>query len=243
MLRLFNRLHRSGIYQTSIYRPNICRHGIYRHCILCHCATPGDLCMHCRNELPLILQRCLQCGIPLSHDGLCGDCLLCSPRYSQCIAPLRFEAPISHLLSAFKYQGNFNYGRVLSQILADQLPAENTQHVAALIPVPLHWRRRWQRGFNQTEIIADELSRRLKIPVQTRWLKKIRGGTSQQLLDADARKKNLLGAFNCSRNLTGMHVALVDDVVTTGATANVISEILLQHGAASVQVWAIARTP
>lgn len=214
-----------------------------RHCMLCGTFTSKDICLHCNSDLPRIESSCQHCGIPLLHDGLCGDCLIAPPMFSRCIAALRYEPPISHLVGAFKYQSNFNHGRILSQLLIERLRQEDTQSIAALIPVPLHWRRRWQRGFNQTEIIADELSRALQLPMQTRWLRKIRSGTPQQHLDAEARHSNLRDAFACKRDLTNLHLAVIDDVVTTGATANAIARILRKRGAASVQIWALARTP
>jgi ComF family protein len=214
-----------------------------RHCVLCGTSARRDLCPDCDAEFPRIDSSCRHCGIPFAHEGLCGDCLIAPPIFSRCIAALRYEPPISHLIGSFKYQGNFNYGRILSQVLIDRLKSEEIQSISALIPVPLHWRRRWQRGFNQSEIIADELSRTLLLPMQTHWLRKTHRGTPQQQLNADARQRNLLGAFSCGRDVTGMHLAVVDDVVTTGATANAIARTLRDHGAASVQIWTLARTP
>ena len=214
-----------------------------RHCIFCSASSADDICAGCAAELPLIETSCQHCGLPMSHDGLCGDCLIAPPAFARCLAPLRYEPPISHLVGAFKYQGDFNAGRVLSQLLIARLRQENALTVDALIPVPLHWRRRWQRGFNQSEIIADEVSRALDIPIHSNGLRKTRHSSAQQNLDAQARQKNLRDAFSCTRDVSGMHVAVIDDVVTTGATANAIAQLLRQCGAASVQIWALTRTP
>ena len=214
-----------------------------RHCVFCNASSVDDLCSGCAAELPRIESFCRQCGIPLMHDSLCGDCLISPPVFSRCIAAVSYEAPISHLIGSFKYQGNFNHGRVLSQLLIERLRLENEIAVDALIPVPLHWRRRWQRGFNQSEIIADELSRALNLPMHTRWLRKIRGGMPQQHLDARQRQRNLHDAFACTNDVANLHIAVIDDVVTTTATANVIAKLLYERGAASVQIWAVARTP
>jgi ComF family protein len=214
-----------------------------RHCVFCGISAPDDICAGCASDLPLITQSCRHCGIPLPHENVCGDCLIAPPAFSRCIAALSYQPPISHLVGSFKYQGNFNHGRILSRLLIGRLQCEATQAISALIPVPLHWRRRWQRGFNQSEIIADELSRALRLPMQTQWLRKARSGTPQQHLDAEARRRNLRDAFACDRDMTDMHLAVIDDVVTTGATANEIARILSDRGAASVQIWALARTP
>ena len=214
-----------------------------RHCALCGASSADDLCADCRNELPRIHLSCIHCGIPLENPGICGHCLVEPPSFVRCIAPLRYEAPISHLLGAFKYQGNFNYGRILSTLLIERLRQQDRSSIDVMIPVPLHWRRRWRRGFNQAELIADELSRAFNLPLQTRWLRRVRASAPQQSLDAEARSRNLRDAFYCGQPLTGMHIAVVDDVVTTGATADVIARTLLACGAASVQIWCLARTP
>ncbi len=214
-----------------------------RHCVLCGIPDPTDLCSDCDQELPRIGACCRHCGIPLLQDGLCGDCLGAPPAYLRCIAGLNYAPPVSHLIGAFKYQGNLNHGRILSALLIERLRQEGAMAVDALLPVPLHWRRRWQRGFNQTEIIADELSRAFHLPMQTRWLRKIRSGTPQQHLDARERQRNLRDAFACTHDVTGLHLAVIDDVVTTGATADVIARLLYERDAASVQIWALARTP
>lgn len=213
-----------------------------RHCVFCGTSTSHDICPDCDSELPRIEYSCRQCGIPLEHDSLCGDCLIAPPAFLRCIAPLCYEPPISHLIGAFKYQGNFNYGRILSQLLIKRLQQDNIE-IDTMIPVPLHWRRRWQRGFNQAEIIADEISRTLQLPLKTRWLRRTRASASQQSLDADARHKNLRDAFACSAAVRDQRIAVIDDVVTTGATANAIARALLNAGAATVEIWCLARTP
>jgi ComF family protein len=143
----------------------------------------------------------------------------------------------------FKYSGRLAYGRLLSRELLRRLADEADLQANLLMPVPLHWRRRWSRGFNQAEIIGDELSRALKLPLQTRWLSRVRATTPQQSLSAAERRRNLRAAFALRAPLTGLHIALIDDVVTTGATVGEISRLLLAAGAASVQVWCLARTP
>ncbi len=218
-----------------------------RSCALCASPAQNDICTGCERELPRITAACRWCGIPFEGGELCGDCLTDPPAFARCIAPLRYEAPISHLLGAFKYQGNFNYGRILSRLLIERLRQEFRRPepiaIDAIVPVPLHWSRRWRRGFNQAELIADELSRALNLPMQSRWLRRTRSSAPQQSLDAEARRKNLRDAFHCSDAVRGLHIAVVDDVVTTGATANVIARTLLAAGAASVEIWCLARTP
>lgn len=213
-----------------------------RSCALCANPSQTDFCAACDSDLPRIGAACRWCGIPFESGELCGHCLTDPPAFARCIAPLRYEAPISHLLGAFKYQSNFSYGRILSGLLIERLRREPLQ-IDALAPVPLHWRRRWQRGFNQAELIADDVSRALGVPMQSRWLRRARASAPQQSLDADARRKNLRDAFRCDIAVRGRRIAVIDDVVTTGATANAIAHTALAAGAASVEVWCLARTP
>lgn len=218
------------------------RFTLTRSCSLCSAPSYADICADCDQELPRISAACRWCGLPFEGGELCGACLTDPPSFARCIAPLRYEAPVSHLIGAFKYQGNFNYGRILSRVLIERLQREPFE-IDVLVPVPLHWRRRWQRGFNQAEVIADELSRALNVPTQSRWLRRTRSSTPQQSLDAEARHKNLRNIFQCEDDVRDQRIAIVDDVVTTGATANAIARSVLAAGAASVEIWCLARTP
>jgi ComF family protein len=213
------------------------------NCALCGQRAATDICPACHAAVPWIEHACTCCGIPLPYPALCALCQLKPPLFFRCISPLAYAAPISHLLGAFKYQHQLHYGRLLSCLLIERLRGSGELAVDAIVPTPLHWRRRWMRGFNQAEIIADELSRALSIPLQARWLRRIRATPRQQELSAEQRRKNLHGAFVATRSLTGLRIALVDDVVTTGATTSEISQVLLAAGATAVQVWCLARTP
>jgi len=199
--------------------------------------------MDCVAELPRITAACPRCGLPLPTAALCGECLRRPPPFSRCLSPFLYQAPVSQLITRFKYEGQFSHGRALSRQLLNYLRAIAPPAVDVLLPVPLHWRRRWSRGFNQSEIIADELGRALKLPVQTRWLSRRYSTPPQQGLDAAQRSRNQRAAFDVLGPLAGLHVALVDDVVTTGATSAELSRALLGAGAVSVQVWCLARTP
>lgn len=216
------------------------------HCVVCGGPGAGiDLCRPCRRELPWLEQPCPRCGLPLPEAApLCGACLHQPPPFSACIAPFLYQPPVSQLIAGFKYRGRYSYGRTLAAELAQCVDATA---IDALVPVPLHWRRRWTRGFNQAELIADELGRALALPVRGAWLRRLRATPPQQGLDAPARAGNLRGAFTLRAALreapAGLRLALIDDVVTTGATATELSRLLLDAGAATVQVWCLARTP
>jgi ComF family protein len=223
---------------------NCLRRLVVAQCCLCGGDTIEPICKPCLRELPWIDSACTQCGLGLPDEGLCGQCLVEPPPFTRCIGALEYRPPISHLIGAFKYQRKLHYGRLLSLLLAERVCAESIpSNVDALVPVPLHWRRRWSRGFNQAEIIGDELSRALTIPLRAKALIRRHLGTPQQDLSAAERRRNLRGNFETRGDVRGLHLALVDDVVTTGATASEITRTLLDAGAASVQVWCLARTP
>ncbi len=212
-------------------------------CALCDAPSASGICAACLDELDWIDNACAQCGLPLPHAGLCALCQIKPPPFARCICPLTYEMPVSHLISAFKYRHQLHYGRILSRLLIERLRQCDALAADVIVPAPLHWRRRWARGFNQAEVIGDELGRALGIPLQARWLRRVRATPRQQELNAEQRRKNLRGAFAVSQPLPGLHVALIDDVVTTCATASEMSRELLAAGAASVQIWCLARTP
>lgn len=221
---------------------------VANHCLLCGLRAPADLCAACAAELPHVRACCPRCGLPLPVARPCGACLEDPPPYRHCIAPLLYQAPVSQLIARFKYGGQLPCGRLLSELLLRCLRDAPPQPVDMVAPVPLHWRRRWQRGFNQAEVIGDTLARALGLPLCVDLLRRTRPTPPQQGLDAEQRGSNLRGAFATGRGrhdrrLRDQHVALVDDVVTTGATAAEIARVLLAAGAASVQVWCLARTP
>jgi len=232
-----------------------------RRCLLCGLnytvdgavADTDALCAGCSAELPRIYDHCRHCGLPLPAPAIsctsilspiCGQCQLHPPPYGRCIAPLVYQAPVSQLIAHFKYGGRLAYGRLLSSELLCRLRRESQLNADLIAPVPLHWRRRWSRGFNQAEIIGDELSRALRVPLRVDLLARTRSTPPQQSLSASQRRMNLRGAFALATAAPlDRHIALVDDVVTTGATVGEISRLLLDAGARSVQVWCLARTP
>ncbi|WP_235801892.1 ComF family protein [Halopseudomonas pelagia] len=152
-------------------------------------------------------------------------------------------------MPAFKYHKQLIYGRLLAHLLADYVSFayQEQQHALpdALIPMPLHRKRQAQRGFNQALELARPMARTLGCPMLSATLKRVQATHTQQGLTAQQRKHNLRGAFECSapEKVTGLHLALIDDVLTTGATADEASYTLLKAGAQSVSIWCVARTP
>lgn len=221
------------------------------HCLLCLTAIPKNkiaICDACRNDLPLINQGCEYCNIPLPYHGICGQCLQNRPIFFQAITPYCYDFPIGQLITLFKHQKQWPTGYLLSQLLSQHL-TDRYQHGLTkpdlLISVPLAKQRLRQRSFNQTDMMVNWLVKELQLDYRTDLIKRITNTPPQQQLSAKERSKNLINAFTIDPKIkiTNLHLAIVDDVITTGATANTLAKLLYQHGAKRVDVYAIARTP
>ncbi|RMH82120.1 ComF family protein [Pseudomonas sp. AOB-7] len=223
-----------------------------RHCQLCD--EPADhprhaICSACETELPWLGEQCQVCAVPLPMAGLiCGACQRQTPSFARVEAPWRYAFPVDNLITRFKHQGQWPHGRLLAELLAEHLQHaydEGLPRPQALLPVPLARRRQRRRGFNQAQMLADWLGRRLQLPVHGDWLQRRLDTPAQQGLDAATRKRNLRQAFalDAGAELAGRHLALVDDVLTTGATAGILARLLRRAGAARVDVYCLARTP
>ncbi len=225
-----------------------------RHCQLClgPSDNTSDICSACQADLPWLGQHCAQCALPLpeaTSSTLCGSCLTQPPAFRQVVVPFVYRFPLDSLIPAFKYHHQLAYGRLLSPLLIEAIRhhyAERDQALPdRLIPMPLHRQRQAQRGYNQAFELARPVARALQIPLDRHSLLRHQSTPAQQGLSARERRRNLRDAFYCPQPqaLTGLHLAVLDDVVTTGATANEVSRTLLHAGAASVSIWALARTP
>lgn len=217
-------------------------------CVLCGDPSQRDLdlCAGCEGDLPLLDAQCARCALPLAPaaDGaICGQCSREPPAFSAALIPYRYAAPLDLLIHRFKHRGDLAAGRVLGHLLARHLGTALGEPPDVIAPVPLHWRRSTVRGFNQAVELGCGLAHALDLPWNPRLLARCQASPPQQQLGRSARRRNLRGAFVVQHKVVGLSVALVDDVMTTGATAHGIATCLRQAGAAGVQIWALARTP
>ncbi|AKH20690.1 ComF family protein [Sedimenticola thiotaurini] len=214
------------------------------HCQLCDAPATEGLCTPCREDLPYNRHPCPQCGLPLSQplEVLCGSCQQQPPAVDRSWIPFLYAAPVDRLISQFKFSERLPQGRLLSRLLAEYL-TQRIDRPDLLIPVPLHPDRLRQRGYNQALELARPLGRRFGIPLDHRSCQRTLKTRPQHALKRRQRESNIRGAFRVVRPLTVRHVALVDDVVTTGNTVNELARQLKQAGVARVDVWALARTP
>ncbi len=216
-------------------------------CLLCgrRSRSQWELCAACTRDLCWNRHFCRLCAAPMPFGvGVqrCGDCLRSPPPWDGAISPLLYTWPLDHLLQRFKFSGDLATGRVLGELLAAYLAAGNIMKPDLLLPVPLHVARLRSRGFNQALELARPVARRLRLCIaDDRVCVRVKNTAVQSELDAVARRRNLRAAFEIGHSLIGAHIAVLDDVLTTGATASALASTLRQAGAAKVQVWCLAR--
>ena len=215
------------------------------YCILCGQYSGNDrLCRPCSEELPRPEPSCRQCALPGLHSDsmLCGSCLHRPPAWNEALAALVYEYPVDQLVQRFKFQRSLACGQLLAEEMTDHVLRSGASMPDALIPVPLHFTRRFWRGFNQAEFLSRQMGSRFEIPVMVHLLRRTKRTLAQSGLDRKARRKNIRGAFYC-RPLAQANVALVDDVLTTGTTLTECAKAVRAAGASKVSVWVAARVP
>jgi ComF family protein len=220
-------------------------------CLLCDEVADGaiPICMACETELPWLGDHCQTCALPLPAAGLtCSQCLDQPPTFERVIAPWTYSFPVDSLITRFKHSAKWPFGHLLAELLVQALQhrfEDDLPRPDLVVPVPLATRRLRQRGFNQAAMLARWLSAGLGISCDERLLLRTQDTSAQQDLNAEARKKNLRNAFTLAPNASfkGRHLALVDDVLTTGATTQALARLLMDAGAARVDVYCLARTP
>lgn len=209
-------------------------------CVLCGApASDGRFCTGCSRELPrLPPSRCAVCALPLASGTVCGACLDAPPAFERVSAAFAYDFPVDALIRAFKYGRRL----ALASVLGDALAAAGAPEADVLMPMPLAPRRLCERGFNQALEIARFVSRRHRIPIAGSACRKVIETPPQAALPWKARAKNVRRAFACDGNLDGLRIAVIDDVLTTGATLNELARVLRKAGAVSVTGWVVART-
>ncbi len=218
-----------------------------RICVLCgdRAAEPFNLCTGCVLDLPRIAGACRRCGLPLPSSGLgiCARCASAPPPFRRTLAAFRYADPLDTLIQQLKYQGDIAVAPTLGRLLAQRIAEEDPDGPECLLPVPLHPRRLRARGFNQSLEIAKAVGAGAGIPVKRYWVRRTRDTPVQSRAQSiRARRLNVRGAFTASRHLARYRrVAIIDDVVTTGATAAELARTILAQGVESVDLWCVAR--
>jgi ComF family protein len=181
------------------------------------------ICVGCHGDLPFIESALPPASSPLEDD----------------VAPLAYEFPVDAAIKALKFRRKLFYAPALSELLIEACP-NLPDDIDAVLPVPLHWRRRWRRGFNQAYEIGKPVARHLAVPL-VRGVRRSRATPFQSGLSAHERARNLRSAFRVRGELAHEHVLIVDDVVTTGTTVCELARVLRRAGVARVSALAVAR--
>lgn len=210
-------------------------------CLLCGGAADGEFCADCDAELPAVpTPVCATCALPSPAGSMCAACLRDPPPWQRAVAGCAYAYPVDALVKALKYGGRLECAPALASVLAHSLSGSEMPDV--VVPLPLSRRRLRDRGFNQSMEIARALPAALSSLVDPTTLHRPMDAGPQAALPLDARAANVRGAFLAVRPLAGQHIALVDDVMTTGATLREAARALHAAGARQISVWVVART-
>jgi ComF family protein len=209
-------------------------------CVLCAGASGGRLlCAGCAADLPQVAEACPRCAGPGPGGAQCGACTTRPPQFDATIAPWRYEFPVDRLVLALKFGRRLALAELFGAALAEHTAG---RRVDALVPMPLGRARLAERGFNQALEIARHLARLAGIPLAPQLAHRVRDTAPQTDLPHDARAANVRGAFACEGDAAGRTLAVIDDVMTTGASLEELARTLKRAGAAHVENWVVART-
>jgi len=211
-------------------------------CVSCGCfADRNDgICRHCAEEMPRLGPACQACALPLPIGSVfCGRCARGRLPVTRSHCLFEYQAPIDQLIGRFKFRADLTVGHYLARWLAQELDIADRPE--AILPVPLHQRRLRQRGFNQALELIKPLAQQRDIPIRLDLVKRQLDTPDQIGLSALQRRRNMRQAFACTTSCLPRHVALFDDVVTTGATVLTLARCLRAAGVERVDVWALAR--
>lgn len=184
--------------------------------------------------------HCPACALPTPGGELCGHCLKQPPLFAHTTAVYAYAYPLDRLIQAMKYRERLPLARAFADKLAQRIASGHRPDY--VIAMPLHPTKLRERGFNQSLLIASALSRTLCLELLPHACRRVRDTPPQSALPWKERKKNMRDAFCCDMDLSGKHVALVDDVLTTGSSLNALAAAVQKRGAAEVSAWVVART-
>ena len=218
------------------------RSALPQACTLCT-GHAGDalLCAACAADMPCVTEACPRCALPSPSGATCGRCLARPPTHAATVAAWRYAFPADRLLHAFKYGGRLALAEPMAIAMADAVARRGDPLPDRVIGLPLAPARQRARGFNHAQEIARRVSRRTSVPLISA-LRRVRDTPPQAGLALAARTSNVRNAFIAVKRLDGLAVAIVDDVMTTGATLNAAATAARSAGARRVDAWVVART-
>ena len=235
-------------YFKTIVQQGISHWFLPYHCILCSEETNRnlDLCIECEESLPWLGNVCSYCAAPLylSKHTVCGACLTKPLSFSKVCLFFSYTTIIKRMIIRLKFERCLFYAHLLGTLLAKHLERFYYQErlPQLIIPVPLHKKRLSERGYNQALELAKPIRKRFKIPIDFSSCLRLRNTAAQASLTADQRRSNVKNAFTVHKKIHAQHIALLDDVMTTGHTLIELSRILYHAGVKRIDVWCCART-
>lgn len=249
LLMLFFRL--SFRDRCASWLPRMAQFMLPNLCVLCSVPSPKPFCTACDatfwNERRM---RCRMCALPLpgfrhaANDYLCNDCQRTPPSFDATLALADYRAPLDDLVLGLKFRAQLamahEFAVRLARVADDMLEADDWPDV--IVPVPLSRERLIARGYNQAWQIAQPLAQALRVKADATLLRRTLHTAPQSRLNLDARRHNVEHAFALTRAVRGQHIALVDDVMTTGATLEALARMLKSAGARCVTNFVVLRT-
>ncbi len=217
-------------------------------CAVCRGWSPRRVCADCVQRHAAAKPRCAGCAIGVPQGvQRCGTCITSPLPFAHAVAAVDYGFPWSGLVTALKFHAALDLANALANLLADAVRASAAPLPKLVLPVPLGPDRQAERGMNQAWELARRVASRLNLHADASLITRRVETPHLADLPREARARAIRGAFalapSATTTLRGQHVALVDDVMTTGATAAEAARALLQGGAVSVQLWVFARTP
>lgn len=224
---------------------NILNFFLPKLCLACGRLMTVDsrLCDYCAELLRPNEKACIRCALPIENGDMCGTCLAFPPPFDFTLAPFFYKPPLSTWVLQLKFQHKLKNAKILAEILSNQIKKHYAQKAMPnfIIPVPLHPKRLHERGFNQAIEIAKPIAKKYHMTISYEHFRRNKHTQAQSSLTARQRRINMSGAFILSRPFTADHVAILDDVLTTGQTVRVFSQMLRQCGVKKIDVWCCAR--
>jgi ComF family protein len=214
-----------------------------RPCRFCRSPSHHAVCDACWAALPWNTPACPSCALPVVVPGACARCRRRQPPADLACVPFRLAPPVQRVLHGLKYHRRLADAHWLAQALVSHRRALGPPPPQLMAPVPLHWKRLWHRSYNQAAVLGRAAACQLGIPWAPALLTRFHATPDQIGQSAAARRRGVRGAFGVTADIRGRRVAVIDDVMTSGATLDEIARTLRRAGAGHVEVWAIARTP
>ena len=203
-----------------------------------------NLCESCETRIPSLGHACELCQLPLNDErARCVNCVRQAPTYDSSVTLFQYKKPVDILFNRLKHHRDITVAATFATMLANKIIASGEPLPDIIIPIPLNWKRQLMRGFNQSQCIAMLLGGKLGVTVDTESLARVTNTAPQQGLSRSERLKNLDRCFHAEKSVRNKNVAIVDDVITTGATMDAAATALYIRGTKTIAAWSIARTP